>query len=136
MIRIIRIVYKYYKCFSKCVNLNEWRMNKIYFDCYEFDVSVLLIQQPVLLNQFWIDYEWIRVDEFNTVDSLIIKITWVLMSSEKTLHCWPLVWNTNLHLVSHHTTCLTTATHVATERELSFNAEDKFVNKIRKIFSP
>ena len=29
---------------------------------------------------------------FNTVDSLIFKISWVLMSSKKTIHCWSLVY--------------------------------------------
>ena len=65
MILVIRFIYKYYKYFSKSMNLNEQTLNQTYFECYEFDVNVVLYSlQPVvyLLN-------------FNTGDALILKIS-------------------------------------------------------------
>ena len=56
--------------------LNAWfwmsrSMNQTYFECYEFDVSAGLILIATC-----------------TYKSLILKISLVVMSSEKAIHCW------------------------------------------------
>ena len=71
------IIYKYYKYFSKSTNLNE----------------------SVLINQCWPQDEWGRVFNFNAVDSLILKISQVLMSSYKAIHCWSLLPISYLNLI-------------------------------------
>ena len=67
------------------LSLNLWiwmsrHMNQTYFECSKFNVDSL---QPVFINQCWTEYD--RIKPFNTVDSLILKISWVLMSSEKAI---------------------------------------------------
>ena len=59
-------------------------MNQIYFEWYEFDVNVvrILIAIVGLINQCCNEYEWIT----SIVDSLILKISWVLMSYSSLLH--------------------------------------------------
>ena len=76
--------------------LNLWiwrskRMNRTYFKCSEFDdnVVLILIATYVLINQCCMEYERVRVVEFQY--SLVLKISRVLMSSDKMIHCWPLV---------------------------------------------
>ena len=78
--------------------LNLWiwmsrRMNQTYFEWYEFDINVVLMLIATYTYKSMLN--WVLMNKsswyFNTVDSLILKITWVLMSSEKTIHCWSLL---------------------------------------------
>ena len=56
-------------------------MNQTYFEWYEYGVNVerVPIATCTLINQRCSEYEW----NFNVVDSLVFKVSEVLMSSKK-----------------------------------------------------
>ena len=59
-------------------------------------MELMVIVVVLKLNTMKYNFKFLISNEscfnthFNTVDSLILKILWVLMSSEKSIHCWSL----------------------------------------------
>ena len=67
MIRVILIIYKYYKNFSKFLNQTYFEYIYLMSTLYSYSL------QPILINQCCIEYEWIST----LLYSLILKISWV-----------------------------------------------------------
>ena len=84
MIRVIRIIYECDKHFYEFMSLNEYVWIKHISNVMSL-MSVLYSYslQPVSINQHCSEYEWIRVVEFQYC---WLEISWVLVSSEKTIH--------------------------------------------------
>ena len=59
-------------------------INQTHFEWYVFDVNVVhILTEPVFINQCCNEYQWIRIVKF--------QYCWLIMSGEKTIHCWSLV---------------------------------------------
>ena len=69
-------------------------MNQTFFEWYEFDVNAVRILIATLsykLTLWWLGMNQNTQFNSNVLVPLIFKISWVLMSSEKTIHYWPLL---------------------------------------------
>ena len=99
--------------FCKTVNFDEWfeslesfisivstflklwfgmrrRMNQTHFEWYEFDINVVLIFIATFTYKTML--YWVRLNQSSWISMPLIysysELPWVLMGSEKAIHCW------------------------------------------------
>ena len=88
--------YKFFEWLESFISifLNLWiwmrkLMNQTYFECYEFDVNSVIILIATCIYKSRLN--WVRMNQSSWISILLLKISWVLMSSKKAINCKSLI---------------------------------------------